>query len=367
MKYLIIVFVEYMLRIIYAPMKIMVKTKRKIVYLSRQSDEKSLDMELLSNDIQRRDPECQQVFCLRKLEKNIRSAIRFGVGIFVDMYHIAGASVVICDTYSIPVSCLKHKSSVTIFQIWHAMGAVKKFGLQSLGLEEGRNLQISKAMHMHENYDYVIAPSKKTAEFYEAAFGTAKEKMVIASLPHLDYLLDGQTRKAEFLRKNPDKKEKELVLYLPTFRKHEGEIVERFCKCFEQDEERCLVVSLHPLSRVENKEKYKINGDFSTFDLMKMADHIVTDYSACAFEASLLGIPVWFYVPDYDQYDQNRGLNIDLKREVKDYVFEDEQWLYEAIRGGEYIFDDLQKFQEKYVQEKDDCTRKLADIIRRAM
>lgn len=352
---------------IYAPMKMMIKTKRKIVYLSRQSDEKSFDMELLSSEIQKRYPECQQVFCLRKLEKNIHSLIRFGVGIFVDMYHIAGASVVICDTYSIPVSCLKHKSSLTVFQIWHAMGAVKKFGLQSIGLEEGRNLQISKAMHMHENYDYVIAPSEKTAEFYEAAFGTSKEKMMIASLPHLDYLLDGQTRKVEFFGENPDKKEKEIVLYLPTFRKHEEEIVERFYKCFEHDEDRCLIVSLHPLSRVRNKERYKVNGDFSTFDLMKMADHIVTDYSACAFEASLLEIPVWFYVPDYDQYDKNRGLNIDLKSEMRDYVFEDEKQLYETIRDGRYIFDDLKKFQEKYIREKENCTQKLADIVWKAM
>lgn len=367
MKYFVIVFMKGVLRCIYAPMKMMIKTKRKIVYLSRQSNEKSLDMEMLSKEIQRCHPECQQVFGLRRLEKNLLSMFRFAFGILVDMYHMAGASVVICDTYSIPVSCLKHKPSLTTFQIWHAMGAVKKFGLQSVGLEEGRNEQISKAMQMHENYDYVIAPSEATASFYEEAFGTKREKMVIASLPRIDYLLDGKTRVQEFLEKNPEKRGKEIVLYLPTFRNGEDVVVESLQRCFEQDKERELIVSLHPFSKVLQKDKYLLNGDFNTFDLMKIADHIITDYSACAFEASLLNVPVWFYVPDYEQYDKNRGLNIDLKKELKTCVFEDAKQLYEHMSEGRYDFDALKRFQEKYIWEKDNCTQKLADIIGKAI
>ena len=111
------------------------------------------------------------------------------------------------------------------------------------------------------------------------------------------------------------------------------------------------------------KEKYLINGDFNTFDLMKIADHIITDYSACAFEASLLKVPVWFYVPDYEQYAKNRGLNIDLKKELKTCVFEDAKQLYDNIGEGQYDFEALKRFREKYIWEKENCTQKLADII----
>ncbi len=53
---------------------------------------------------------------------------------------------------------------------------------------------------------------------------------------------------------------------------------------------------------------------FSSYDLMKLADIIITDYSACAFEASLLLKPLYFFIPDYESYMQDRGINVDVKR-----------------------------------------------------
>ena len=134
------------------------------------------------------------------------------------MWEIASARIAITDTYSIPVSCLNHKESLKIFQIWHALGAVKKFSLQSAGKAQGRDLGVAKAMSMHKNYDFVIAPSKKTAEFYCEAFGCEKDKIVIASLPRIDVILIGESRYDEFIELNPKYKNKKLITYLPTFR-----------------------------------------------------------------------------------------------------------------------------------------------------
>lgn len=354
---------KYILRMIYIPMKAFIRTKQKVVYLSRQSNRKSLDMILLSEEIYNIYPDCQQVFRLRMIEKGMISKVKYAIGIIGDMYHMAGARVVICDTYSIPVSCLKHKQSLTIVQMWHAAGAIKKFGLQSLGMEEGRNEKISRALQMHENYDYVIAASESTARFYSEAFGIGLEKIIIATLPHIDYILDGKAKKRELYEKNTRFQGKELVLYLPTFRLNEEKMVEKLVQVFEKDNKRELLVSLHPLSHVENKDKYKIEGDFSTYDLMKIADYIITDYSACAFEASLLKVPLFFYVPDYANYIKNRGLNIDLKQEMKSYVYEDADELYNKIKHGEYDYTDLDIFREKYITNTEKCTEKLAKII----
>ncbi|MDR1184773.1 MAG: CDP-glycerol glycerophosphotransferase family protein, partial [Coriobacteriales bacterium] len=47
-------------------------------------------------------------------------------------------------------------------------------------------------------------------------------------------------------------------------------------------------------------------------DLLEIADYVITDYSAIAFEAALLRRKVLFYVPDIADYRLSPGLNIDM-------------------------------------------------------
>jgi len=363
MQYIFCVVLVQVLRMIYAPMKRLVKTQKKIVYLSRQSNEPSLDMQLLSKKIQQRNPEYDQVFRLKMLDPGLPSMIGYFFWILGDMVQLAGATVAICDTYSIPVSCLHHKDSLQVVQMWHAMGAVKKFGLQSLGKEDGRDARISQTMKMHQNYDYVLAPSEAMGSFYEEAFGVIKEKIVLKTLPRVDYMLQGKDKSEEFYALNPGLRDKKMVLYLPTFREEEEEIAGSLTDAVGKNPDLHLLLSFHPLSETGEKMASGYTGDFLSYDLMKLADVIITDYSACVFEASLTGAPVYFYVPDYEAYQKKRGLNIDLKEELPDYVFEDAGVLTEAIGSGIYDPKDLQKFQTKYIHDTRDCTRKLADFI----
>lgn len=355
------------LTILYLPMKHLVRTKKKIVYLSRQSNELSMDMRLLSEEIQRTCPDVRQVFRLRMIDPGILSKIRYMFGMIGDLYHIAGAKVAICDTYSIPISCLKHKESLVVIQTWHALGAIKKFGWQSVGKDEGRSEAMSQAMHMHENYDYVLTPSRATGEFYREAFRVEDQKLCVLTLPHVDYMLDGRSDREHLTKLYPALRHKKLLLYVPTFRNGEKEIVESFAKEFALDEQYELVISLHPLSKVADKRRYEVAGGYNSFDLMKMADVIVTDYSACAFEASLLQVPVYFYVPDYELYKDNRGLNIDLEKELADCTFRDAAALRDALyASGETVQErkrQLGEFAKRYVENTEDCTKKMAAFV----
>lgn len=363
MKYFLIVVFNCILRIIYFPIKCLVKKQNKIVYLSRQSDNVSMDMEMLSCMIANERHDIKQVFRLKMIKEGVLSKILYFFWMIGDMYHIAGAKVAICDTYSIPVSCLKHKKGITIIQIWHSMGALKKFGWQSIGKSEGRSKKMSLGMHMHENYDYVLAPSKETGVFYSKAFRTSIDKIKYLTLPHIDYILDGQNRKAELEKYYDDLTGKKLVVYVPTFRNGEEEIVRSIVKEFENDEEIKLLISLHPLSKISNKNDYAIKGELTSFDLMKMADVIITDYSACAFEASLLSVPLYFYVPDYDTYMECRGVNIDLSMEMSNFFFRDVEELHKSITDGCKSINQVKMFAQKYVENVDECTVKLTQFI----
>lgn len=361
MKLLIIKLFVIFIKVLYAFMKLR-KTENKIVWLSRQSNEKSEDMKMLSDEISRISPETKQVFRLCRLKDESGLSVSYIFFVLRDMWEIASAKIAVTDTYSIPVSCLNHKDNLKVFQIWHALGAVKKFGLQSAGKAQGRDLGVAKAMSMHKNYDYVIAPSEKTAEFYCEAFGCAKDKIVIASLPRVDVVSDGKSRYEEFIELNPQYKNKKLIAYLPTFRDNDSIYIKNLFDAFKNNEEYALLVSLHPLTKTN--EVYKINGNFSAYDLAKISDGIISDYSATSLECSLLNKPLWFYVPDYEQYKAEKGLNIDIRNEFSNACFKKEQDLLNSIQTDKYDFDNLKRFSDKYIENKGTGnTRKLADII----
>lgn len=363
MKLLIVKAFVLFIRILYAPMKLR-KTQDKILWLSRQSDVKSSDMQMLEKAIMRKSPKTKQIFRLKRLKDESSLSLSYIFSIFGDMWELASAKVVLIDTYSIPVSCLKHKKNLKTVQLWHAMGAVKKFGLQSAGKAQGRDLGVSKAMHMHENYDYVIAPSEATGEIYCKAFGCNKENIKILSLPRVDILLNGVSFREDFEMFNPNYKGKKIVAYIPTFRDNDDVYAKRLYEAFRNNNEYKLVVSAHPLSKTAESGAYKYEGGFNSSNLMKLADIIITDYSACAIEGALLNKPMYFYIPDYDVYKNEQGLNVDIKQEMPSISFEDEKNLISAIEKNEYDFNVLSQFSEKYVEnKKTNNTERMAGFV----
>jgi len=362
MKVLLIAILKFGLRVIYAPLKLL-KTKNRVVYLSRQSNEKSIDMRLLEAAVRKEDCTVEQVFRLKMIGNGIGAKLVYCFSVIGDMYYLATSKVAVVDTYSITVSCLKHKKSLKVIQMWHALGALKKFGLQCLGTKEGRDEKVSRAMCMHKNYDYVLAPSAETAKFYMEAFGAAQENIKLCPLPRVDFLTDGEARTTDLFYNNPSYGQKKIVLYLPTFREREAYIAQMLKTEFEDKNEYQLIISPHPLSEVKKDEKYLPKGDFSSEDLMKIADIIITDYSACAFEAAVLMKPLYFFVPDYDEYLEDRGVNIHLKEEMSSAVFTEADKLFAAIDSGNYDMDSLYRFKEKYVNNSKNNTETLAKFI----
>ena len=350
MKVLLISILKFGLGILYAPIKLF-KTKNRIVYLSRQSNDKSLDMRLLEEAVKKECPNTEQVFRLRMIPDGFFGKISYCFSVIGDMYYLATSKVAILDTYSITVSCLRHKKSLKVIQMWHALGALKKFGLQSVGTKEGRDEKVSRAMCMHKNYDYVLAPSKKTAKFYMEAFGCDSSKIKICSLPRVDDILTDNNASSRFFSENPGLSHDKIVLYLPTFRDREAYVAEMLKVEFRGLEGYHLIISAHPLfSKIKVEDEFSYSGRFSTYDLMKVADVIITDYSACAFEASVLMKPLYFFVPDYDEYSKERGINVELKEEMPTATFEDAEKLVNSIKSNNYDFDSLYKFKSDYVE-----------------
>ena len=355
------------LNIIYFFIKL-VPSKNKVTMLSRQSDRSNIDFDYIREEILKRDNHIEVQILCRIIRNDPKERLKYCFYIFKCMYHIATSKVCVLDGYSIPISILKHKKNLEIIQIWHASGAIKKFGYQSLNKKEGRGIGVAKVMQMHKNYSHVIAPSVETSKFYEEAFNVAREKIILNGLPRLDYILDKEQEivlTKKFYKDYPKYKNKKIILYVPTFRKESNNstYLKKLINNIDFSK-YALIIKPHPLDKTKNIFKYTVNKKYSTYDLLKIADYIITDYSAVAFEASILDKPLYFYVYDIEEYEKVRGLNVNLFNEMKSSTSKDIKDIIKNIENNEYNFEELKKFKTKYMgKDYYNNTKKLVDFI----
>ncbi len=139
------------------------KLKRKVAVISRQADEPTLDIGLLKNYLD--EAGIDTVVLTKKLNRSLAGGLSYCIHMLRQIRHIADSRVVVIDGYCIPVSVLPKKKGQCVIQMWHALGAIKKFGWQNTDSPDGHSRAVSEKMNMHGNYDYILAPGRITGSF----------------------------------------------------------------------------------------------------------------------------------------------------------------------------------------------------------
>ena len=124
------------LKIIYFFIKLFTTPKDKVLMLSRQSNEANIDFIMLQDEIKKQYPNIEVKIMCRKIPKKFLKKVSYYFYMIKTMYHLANSKVCIVDGYELQVSILKHKKELIIVQIWHALGAIKKFGKQVINKKE---------------------------------------------------------------------------------------------------------------------------------------------------------------------------------------------------------------------------------------
>ena len=349
-------------KILYFFMKFL-PMRNKIVLISRFNSETSIDFKLLKNEINIRNNETKVVILNHKMRsKRLRI-----LDILIEMYHLATSRAAIIDSYIVPVSILKHKRQLKIIQIWHALGAIKKFGHDALGTKEGSSKELATALNMHKNYDYVISGGKGSIPHFAKAFNIDEKIIMPYGLPRVDYLLNKVTKdnnKLSIYETYPNIKNKKTILYAPTFRKRQTLKLNALINSIDTKKYN-LIIKLHPLDRtkVDSNDSVIADKKYNVLELLSVSDYVITDYSAVAFEAATLEIPLLFYVYDVDQYKKNRGLNVDLFKEMKGVTHKTAKGISKAIET-DYDYKQLIRFKEKYVEiNNKKATTKILDLL----
>lgn len=340
--------------------------KEKVTIISRQSDKPTLDISLLEEELKRM--KIDTVILTKTLKRSITGIVSYGVQMLVQMYHIATSKVVVIDGYCILVSILPKKKGQYVIQMWHALGAIKKFGWQNTESPDGHSKEVSEAMNMHKNYDYVLAPGKITGEYFAEAFRTPKEKMVYYGLPRIDFIrANDEKSKKEIAETYPVILQKVNVLYVPTFRKNAELDLVKLVEGFDFTKYN-LIVKKHFLDKGDYSWAEEagaiVDTRYSSMEWLRLCEKVITDYSAIAFEAAILDRDLYIYQPDIRSYEYNVGLNVDLCEEaIGEYVCKTEKELFVKL-SEPYHKDAVVAFRKKYIEiELDQCTQKLCSFI----
>ena len=355
---------------IYSLIKAVVPTRNKVTLVSRQSNNPSIDFQLLKDEFARRENPPEVVMLCKMLNKSLFGIIAYAFHMLRQMYHFAGSRVIILDSYCILASVAKHKSDLVIIQMWHCLGTTKKFGHLILGTSEGSSEKIAHALRMHANYDYIFASSNSYRKQLAAGFGSDPSKVVIKPLPHLDLLTNAEyayEEREKVFKELGDISKKKTILYCPTFRKDESDLKKAVTTLIDavDYEHYNLVVKLHPLSKITIEDPRVLTPrNFTTLNMLFVADAVISDYSCTIFEAGLLGIPIYFYCFDLEKYERIRGLTLDYVHECPGVVSPDINTILQAIdHQDSYDKEYLRAFVQKYVTMTPTATKDIVDFV----
>ena len=361
------------LNFIYAVLKLFSVKENKVLFLSRQSNEPTLDFVMVQEMLRKKNRDIEIVTLCKRLEgAESGKLLSFAWITLKSMYHMATSRVCVLDAYWPAVSILRHRESLKVIQMWHALGKIKQSGYQTLGKESGRSGEIARLMKMHENYDYIIAGGKAWNPYYCQSFHTTEDRLVNCGLPRIDHLLQTEEKnKQAFNHMFPQWKGKKIILYAPTFRKNIRLRWEELAEAAEKaGSDYILIVKGHPNQKLDCagwKNVYSC-PQFKAVDLLAACDYLITDYSAIAIEGAVLNRPTYYFVYDYEEYRRKNGMNIDLFEEMPGCVFRDGQALMEQIMNHPYPWESLKRYRQKFLPEHlGTSTEQVAGLILECM
>lgn len=264
--------------------------------------------------------------------------------------------VFLCDYY-LPAGSCKKRRETKVVQLWHACGALKKFGYDAE--EDISSFYKGNSM---KNCTLVTVSSKACEAIYAGAFKVPKRYVKALGISRTDRYMSEAYRKLcieKFYKTCPEAKGRKVILWAPTFRgnarmpKLEGaSAVDRLERQLGKD--YYIVRRLHP--HLEGKCGVS-NCNMLTEEIMPAADLLITDYSSVLFDFMVYKKPIVLFAPDSKKYTESRGFYIDYDR-IPAFHAENAKALSEAVSAalnGEMPVskETYDKFYRKYMEQCD--------------
>ena len=247
------------------------------------------------------------------------------------------------------------KKSQKYLNTWHGI-ALKYIGNDVAGRNDFN----------FDSVDYLCVCGDYDERVYKSAFSAKESSYLRCGLPRNEELWNITDEKRWIVRQKLNiPKEKRVILYAPTWRestdggknyvikppihfeKWKRELGDEYIVLFRAHHQTTKVLGVQYDDFVWNASDYP-----AVNDLMIASDILITDYSAIAFDYSILCKPIFCYAYDYETYLAERGtyFQIDEKYPNKSCRTEDE--LLNKIRSMNYQkeCENTKRFRNDFIQ-----------------
>jgi teichoic acid glycerol-phosphate primase len=278
------------------------------------------------------------------------------------IYHLATSRVVMVDNYFGFLAVTDFKPNVSCIQLWHAAGAMKKFGLEDPSVETRSTKAQERFKQVYSRFTYVTVGSEKMASIFQKSFGLSTNNMLRTGMPRTDFFFDEE--QIEQIEKNiteqyPIIKKRKVILYAPTYRDNELDKpnialdIERLYR--ELGQEYVLFLRLHPavtwdLANIYPNFVIDVTHYKNINPLLLVTDILITDYSSIPFEYSLLNRPIVFFNYDLEDYQKKRGVSDEYLESLPGPMVRDTKSIIKVIKQNAFQLEKVQAFARQWNQ-----------------
>ncbi|SFD26258.1 CDP-glycerol glycerophosphotransferase, TagB/SpsB family [Bacillus sp. 491mf] len=293
-------------------------------------------------------------------------------------YHLSTSQYVIVDNYFGSLAGIKFKKGVQCIQLWHAAGAIKKFGMLASAFYKRSPRAQKRFLDVYDHFHKIVVGSDALANIYKGAFGLSDDRILKTGIPRTDLFFYEQCKreiKNNILSINPSLKGKKVILYAPTFRDKEledfGLHLDIDAMYREFGHEYVLIIKLHPAIRNKCDYEGKYEGflyDYSSYsninDLFLVTDVLITDYSSIPFEFCLLNKPMIFFAYDLKKYAKKRGIIGNYASSVPGPIVYNMNDLIQVLKQARFNIEDVTKFSLKWNQYSEgDASERFVNMV----
>lgn len=217
-------------------------------------------------------------------------------------------------------------------------------------------------------------------ETFARVFNCSPDCILKCGLPRNDILLNYNEKDIlRIKRKMNISNGKRIILYMPTYREYlTNESSQNYIappltiKKWEKElgNDYVFLMRAHYAvqSALKNEENlfYKNVSRYAPLtDLYAIADLLITDYSSCFFDYSVLEKPVLCFAYDREEYEAKRGLYLKLEDVMPCGVFVHEDELIQKIKDMNYDVETPKMivFKKKWMKYYGNASRNVVDAV----
>ena len=235
------------------------------------------------------------------------------------------------------------RKNVIRVETWHGTPLKKIGGEENQNSLGGKKKKTSKKI---DNKTIRCAQSEFDRKIFARIFHASKDSILLSDLPRNDELLKYRQDDIKEIREALSiPKDKKVILYTPTYREylvnenHNTYIAPPMdLKKWEEKlgGQYVLLMRAHyAVSEALGIKDTEFIKDVSNYgklnDLYAVADCMISDYSSTYFDYSILDRPMFCFAYDLEEYEEKRGLYLDMETTLPCSIDKTEDELLESI------------------------------------